>query len=386
MAFVKMFLNILSSSRLALILVVLVIIFSVAGAVLPQEGMVVGDAIAAWQKSHPMTARLFGPVGFFHVFVSWPFMITIIAFAVNTLTCTILRFVSDGGFSSFKGPGCIERLGFFVLHFSLILLFFGCFWGAATKLDGFIVLTQGQTFTGHRQQYQRIVEGPLRNKQPWQFEARMTDLQIKYEQGKYAVDIASSFDVYREKKLVAQGTARVNKPFVFEGLAFTLDQNGYSPHIAISQKKSGQQLVDSFVALKTFSDGPQREYRDFLPLPFLKNMVILTLYPSHERRDGRAVKTSESVDNPLIIVEVKDQSGKMISRSELPIHREVTVGEHTLEFKDLRQWASFRVVEDKGYPVVWISLWLGVAGLVLRYLPDLIKKPSYQKSQSDMKE
>jgi cytochrome c biogenesis protein ResB len=265
-------------------------------------------------------------------------------------------------------------------------LFFGCFWGAATKLDGFIILTQGQAFTGHRQQYQRIVEGPLRNKKTANFTARMTNLQIKYEQEKYAVDIASSFDVYRDNKLVAQRIARVNKPFVFEGLAFTLDQNGYSPHISISQKQSGRQLVDSFVALKTFGQGPEREYRDFLPLPFLKNMVILTLYPSHERRDGKAVKTSESVDNPLIIVEVEDQSGKKISQSELPLGQKVTVGEHTLEFKDLRQWASFRVVQDKGYPVVWVSLWLGVAGLLLRYLPDLIKKPSSPEPESEMKE
>jgi cytochrome c biogenesis protein ResB len=247
-------------------------------------------------------------------------------------------------------------------------------------------LTQGQAFTGHRQQYQRIVEGPLRNKKPWQFVVMMKDLQIKYEQEKYAVDIASSFDVYRQKKLVAQGIARVNKPFVFEGLAFTLDQNGYSPRISITEKQSGRQLVNSFVALKTFSDGPKRQYRDFLPLPFFENRVILTLYPSHERRDGKAVKTSESVDNPLIIVEVEDQSGKMISQSELPLNREVTIGGHTLEFKDLRQWASFRVVEDKGYPVVWVSLWLGVAGLVLRYLPDLIKKPSYHETESDIKE
>ncbi len=379
-------LHLLSSPRLALILVVLVIIFSVAGAVLPQQGMVAGDAIATWQKSHPMTAKIFGPLGFFHVFASWPFMITIIAFAANTLTCTIRRFVREGGFSSFKGPGCIERLGFFVLHFSLILLFFGCFWGAATKLDGFIVLTQGQAFTGHRQQYQRIVEGPLRSKKTANFTALMTDLQIKYEQEKYAVDIVSSFDVYREKKLVAQGTARVNKPFVFEGYAFTLDQNGYSPRISIKEKQTQKQLVDSFVALKTFSDGPQREYRDFLPLPFFKNMVILTLYPSHERKNSKAIKTSESVNNPLIIVEVQDQSGNIISRSELPIDREIPVGEHILEFKDLRQWASFRVVQDKGYTVVWVSLWLGVAGLLLRYLPDLIKKPSSPEPESDMKE
>ncbi|MHC4213091.1 MAG: cytochrome c biogenesis protein ResB [Planctomycetota bacterium] len=379
-------LHLLSSSRLALILVVMVIIFSVVGAVLPQRGMVTDEGIEIWQKSNPMATKILRPLGFFQVFVSWPFMITIIAFAVNTLTCTILRFLRDGGFSSLKGPGSVERLGFLVLHLSLILLFFGSFVGAATKLDGFIILTRGQAFTGHRQQYQRIIEGPLRNKEPGQFAALMTDLKIKYEKGKYAVDIASSFDVYRENKLVAKGTARVNKPFVFEGYAFTLDQNGYSPHISIKEKLTAKQIFNSFVALKTFDDGQQRQYSDFLPLPFLKNMVILTIYPSYERKDGKAIKTSESVENPLIIVEVQDQSGKIISRTELPIYREITVGEHTLEFKDLRQWVSFRVVQDKGYPIVWISLWLGVAGLVLRYLPDLIKKTSSPEPESEMKQ
>ena len=45
--------RLLGSSKLALVLVVLLILFSVVGAVLPQEGMLDVDKIAQWQQEHP---------------------------------------------------------------------------------------------------------------------------------------------------------------------------------------------------------------------------------------------------------------------------------------------------------------------------------------------
>jgi hypothetical protein len=49
----------------------------------------------------------------------------------------------------------------------------------------------------------------------------------------------------------------------------------------------------------------------------------------------------------------------------------MSLGKYTIGFTGLRRWSSFKVVEDPGYNLVWIALWLGAAALILRYVPDI---------------
>jgi hypothetical protein len=373
-------LRFLSSSKLALVLVLVVILFSLAGAVLPQEGMIESKDIAAWQQEHPTLTRALEPAGFFHVFQSWPFLITIVVLGVNTLTCTVLHFVKDGGLSALNGPRGIEKAGFLLLHLSLIVLFAGGFWSAATKLDGYIVLTEGQRFTEHHDSYVRLVEGPLRRERHKEFVVALKQVEIKYEKQRYQTDVTSNLEILSEGNKVANGAVKFNKPFTYKGLSFTQAETGFSPRLVIRENESGKILLNSFVALKTFRQSQEREYRDFLPLPFLKNRTIITLYPSYRMENGSAIKTSEEPDKPLLLVEEEDESGRVVSEKYLHLKGEIVLGEYSLGFTDLRHWSSFRVVEDPGYYVVCVSLWLGTVALLLRYIPDLLRwfrtKPS----------
>lgn len=370
----------LSSSKLALILIVLLILFSIAGAVLPQKGMFELREIEHWQQNHTTLTRILKPVGLFHVFYSWPFLTTISLLGANTLTCTILHFVKDDGLSSFKGPKAIEKIGFLLLHLSLIVLFAGGFLSAATRMDGHIILTEGQSFIEHHDNYVRLVEGPLRSENHEDFVLALKQVETKYEKQRYQTDLTSNIEIMSEGKKVASGTVKVNKPFTYKGISFTQDQTGFSPRIVICEKGSGKLMLNSFVALKTFSKGQEREYRDFLPLPFLKNRVIITLYPSYIMENGKAIKTSEQPDKPLLLIEEDDESGQDISQRFLHLHSQIELGEYSFGFTGLRHWSSFKVVEDSGYRIVCVALWVGLGALLLRYVPDILKwfgiKPS----------
>lgn len=363
----------MSSSKLALVLVLVVILFSLAGAVLPQQGMMESKDIAAWQQEHPALTRALEPAGFFHVFQSWPFLITIVVLGINTLTCTVVHFVKDGGLSALKGPGRIEKAGFLLLHLSLILLFAGGFWSSATKLDGYIVLTEGDRFTERHDSYLRLVEGPLRRERHKEFVVALKQVETKYEKQRYRTDVTSNLEILSDGNRVANGIVKFNKPFTYKGISFTQDQTGFSPRIMIREEESGRILKNIFVALKTFRESGEREYRDFLPLPFLKNRVIITLYPSYRMENGIAIKTGEELAKPLLLVEEEDESGQVISRNHLKSEGRVVLGQYSFDFTDVRQWSSFRVVEDQGYFLVCFSLWLGTAALLLRYVPDLLR-------------
>ncbi len=101
----------IASGTLALVLIALLIVFSILGAILPQEGQVTSGELARWQFDAPTVTRLAEPIGLFHVFRSWSFVIIITVLTLNTLTCTILHLVRQGGFRDLAGMALVRRVG-----------------------------------------------------------------------------------------------------------------------------------------------------------------------------------------------------------------------------------------------------------------------------------
>jgi len=148
----------------------------------------------------------------------------------------------------------------------------------------------------------------------------------------------------------------------------------------IRQKENEKLLVNSFIALRTFQEGEIRKYQDYLPLPFFKQRVVVTLYPRYTLVNGRVEKTGEEPENPLLVIKMEDNSGRVISQGQIKLGEKIEMSEHIFGFEELRYWSSFKIVQDQGYPIVVIALWLGVAALVLRYIPELRKWPPTKSS------
>ncbi len=371
-------LRVISSAKLALILVLLLILLAVAGAILPQEAMFSPADIIRWQDEHPAITGVFKPLGLFHVFHSIPFLVVILLLALNTLTCTLLYFVKEGGFSSLKGPGSAKRVGFIVLHLSLLILFAGGFYSTAVRMDGYLVLTEGQRLKEERGSYTRFAAGPLRRKKHRGFFLHLDNVQVEYQQGRYPVAITSHIEIHEKRRKVVETAIKVNHPFTYRGIDFTQDETGFSPRLLIREKAGRRVLVDSFIALKTFREGKSREYRDFLPLPFFKKRVIVTLYPAFTREKGQVKKSGEEPKNPLLLIEMEENPGQVVHREYIPMKGSVVLGDYTLTFAGLRRWSSFKVVDDPGYPIVMLALWLGIGAILLRYIPDL--RPWFSRS------
>ena len=361
----------IASGRLALVLIGLLIVFSILGAILPQEGQVTSGELARWQFDAPTVTRLAEPIGLFHVFRSWSFVIIITVLTLNTLTCTILHLVRQGGFRDLAGMALVRRVGFVVLHLSLLLLFAGGFLSAATDLDGKILLTEGQSFTDAHENFLQVQEGRLRREHHSGATVRLKSVDVQYASERYRVGVTSQLEVLKDGEPVSSGTVRINVPFEHEGLSYTHDQTGFSPRLILREARSGRLMADSFIALETVRKGGEREYRDFLPLPFLDQQVVVTLYPSFVREDGEIRKAGDRLAEPMLVLTTENDTGAVIERQHLAVGGRATIGRFTFEFPELRQWVSFRVGHDPGYPFVCVALWLAVAALVMRYLPDI---------------
>lgn len=362
-----------ASSKLALALVLILILFSAVGTVLPQHGRIEIQKINQWQAAHPVVSTLVKPVGFFRVFHSWPFLVTIFILAVNTLSCTLLRFIKEGKTAALRGPGALRMTGFLALHLSIILLLIGSGITSATKMKARIILTEGQAFIEKHSDYPQIVEGFLRPERHTHAEIRLKNVDIQYEQG-HPVAVTSSVDIRAPGRSPLHGDIRVNDPLKYQGIIFTQDRTGFSPRVRINRTSGGRPLlVDSFVSLQTFDTPDGKTYQDFLALPFVLEQFIFTVYPDHVLEGGRARKTGDADENPLLLIEVQDKAGRTMVRGHVPLGGEVELGEYRFAFPALRQWSSLMLVEDPGYLVVAVSLWLGLGAMVLRYVPVLEK-------------
>lgn len=363
-------LNFISSAKLALVLVALIILFAFVGVILPQQDRINTSDMDIWQQQHEAITEIAKPLGLFHVFTSWPFMILVIALAINTLTCTVIRFKEQGGIKAFSGPDAIQSIGFFLLHISIITLLAACFVSSAGKLDGYMLLSEGQYFLEDHDGYRRLVEGPLRPEKHKQFRLRLSDVDIKYENN-YQTEIIAKFDLMEDGKKVDENTAMVNHPLKIQGVSITIDETGFSPDIIITEEKRRVAILRSYIALKTFKENGNRRYLDYLPLPFLKDKVVMELLPDYEIKDGKPIKISEQPDKPMIIAQTWDPNDNIIEEKYMELGGKVILGDYNYQFISLRQWASFKVVDDPGYPFVCFSLWLGLIALIMRYLKEI---------------
>ncbi len=363
-------LNILGSSRFALVLILAVIVLTLAGVMLPQEGLFETTDIDLWQHAHPAVTNLLKPLGLFHVFHSWIFLIILSLLGINTLICTLLRFIKEGGLEVFKGPDYVRKLGFYFLHMSILILLAGGFISSAKRLSAYQLLTEGQGFYEQHDAYIKIVEGPLRKKEHKNFFMVLENLHVEYQKQR-PVEIASSVGFYDKNEKKTAAVIKFNEPFTFQGVSFTQDDTGYSPFIKIYDKQNQRLLLQSFIALKTFKTEKGVKYHDFLPLQFLKNRVELTLYPSHKKENGNIIKTGEELQDPAILIEEIDDAGTIVTSKHITEGEKVAIGEHIIEFGEIRRWSSFKVTEDPGYLTVCVAIWLGLAALILRYAPDI---------------
>jgi hypothetical protein len=348
---IRLFFAYLSSGKLALVLVAVLIVFSLVGVIFPQKGQLTANEILQWQQQYPSITAALSPFGFFSVFHSWPFMIVVGLLAINTLTCTVIHFAEKGGFKALVGPDAMVTTGFLLLHLSFIILLAGGFISAATRMDGYILLTEGQGFTDRPENYLRYSTGSLRPAGSREFSALLKDVHVTLEKSDYVIDMMTTLQFQSQQNRLTEGTVQINKPFSYNGMTFTLDETGYSPRLVLRQAGKQDPLVNSFVALQTFTENQGRQYRDYLPLPFFENRVTMELYPE----GNKDIKTGELLTEAVIFVKTEDSKGNFNGASRLPLGQKTIVDGYEFEVVELRQWASFRVSNDPGYPGVWFE-------------------------------
>lgn len=353
----------LGSAYLALLLVPAILLCSIVGAVIPQEGITAGSDLEAWRSLHPLLTRMVATWGGFHIFSSGLFLTLLTLLGVNIIACMATHWPGRKGIE--KRPQ-LEVAGFALLHVAVLLVISGGFVSAGWRTDGRILLTEGQSWRDAHDRYLALFEAPFRRCEHQGFEMTIDRIEQRFEGKDHQVELRSHFLLPAAAGATRQQALRVNDPFTFRGLTFTQDQIGFAPRLKIVREADRAPIVDSFLALKRFSTPNGSVHRDVLPMSFAGGTLVVTMFPSATWSNGVARKAGEAPDHPV----VKLEYGGPESREPpvfIKLGGEASVAGCRIRFSDWRYWSMYRVSADPGYPLVCAGLWLGLASLVMRY-------------------
>ena len=362
----------LASTNITLIVIGILILLSLVGALVPQQGMLEESGILEWKQGHPTVTPILLTLGLFTTFHSPLFLISLAILFLNTLACTFQSVVEDGLFSGNEPPIRLRRLGFLILHISILVCMAGGFISAAFRTSGQIILTEGQTFQDQHRNYSKLIEGPFRKEQHDEFKIELIDAQFEAPTDWWAGRKHCSIRLSANKTEPCTAEIEFNQPFRFKKITFTVQEIGFSPEIFITSRNPRIPPFNGFIALQVWGINKDREHRDFLPLPHSDRRLVLNLFPSHSISNGIAIKTSETVVNPALTVHLESSDGIQTPKQVVEPGNRIVLEDLNIQFGELRHWASFLVVQDPGYPIVCVSFWMAITALFLRYAPDIL--------------
>ncbi|BFM39703.1 cytochrome c biogenesis protein [Synechocystis sp. LKSZ1] len=387
----RFLLKTIADLRLAIVLLLLIAIFSISGTVIEQ-----GETLAFYQANYPTEPALFGflswqvilALGLNHVYQTWWFLSLLILFGSSLIACTwfrqwpalkaarrwqyyqkprqfqklalgfslpqtslggIVEPLQTRGYRVFQdGPklyarkGLVGKIGPIVVHAAMIIILIGAIWGA---LAGF--LAQEMVASGETFQVKNIIEaGPLAKGQiPKDWGIRVNRFWIDYTPSGAIDQFYSDLSVVdTDGQELDRKTIFVNQPLRYRGVTF------YQTNWGIAGVKA--QINNSPIFQLPMA-----------PLPTEQGGKLWgTWIPTKpDLSEGVALLTKD-LQGTMILY---DQAGNLSSAVRPGMSLEVNGV--TLKILELVGSTGLQIKADPGIPLVYLGFGLLMVGVVMSY-------------------
>jgi len=385
-------LSTIADLRLAIILLLIIAIFSISGTVIEQN-----QTINYYQENYPENPALFGfltwqvllNIGLNHVYTTWWYLAILFLFGSSLIACTFKRqlpalkaakiwqfydqprqfnklafsaevstesltkiesILNSKGYKVYSNDNCIYaqkglsgRIGPIIVHIGMIIVLLGAIWGAFSGFFAQEMIPSGDTFT-----IQNYLEaGKLTNlEQPQSFQVKVNDFWIDYTpEGKVDQFYSDLSVINKQGEEVKRKTIFVNEPLRYQGITF------YQTSWNISAVKV--QLNNSPI--------------------FQLPMAELTL-ENQGRIWGTWIPTKPDLSEGVSLV-TKDLQGTMFlynMQGELinAIRPNMPVEVNGINLKIVKLIGStgLQIKSDPGVPIVYLGFALLMVGVVMSYI------------------
>ena len=317
----------LKSTKLAIVLILYLAVTSGLSTFIPQ-----GEEISLYYQNYsPGLAWLVTSTQFYRFFQSIPFILPVVVFFLNLLTCSIVRLVKRLKSKSKK------RFGPDIIHFGILLLIVGALLSPSGRKEEMVFLGEGDstTLSGG---YELVLK-------TFEF--------LKYEDGR-PKDWLSEVDVIKDGDVVKSHTIEVNKPLKIGKLK--VFQSSYSQDMTATLSD-----LDG----ETFEIMPGDYYT-------ARNSIIVfrgvEIDPSAEKVDNSGCCPPNS---GYAVFEELSGQGEDMGHTVTAVYRvgvsEVIDG-FTIEKICISNQTGLQVVEDPSFLPVLISLILIGFGISLAFI------------------
>lgn len=384
-------LPLLADLRLAILLLLAIALFSIAGTVIEQ-----GQPLAFYQANYPEDPALFGfltwkvllGVGLDHVYRTWWFLALLILFGASLTACTFTRqfpalgaarkwqFYTqprqfqklalstelDGSLDTlsqlltqrryrvfrdqnrlYARKGIAGRIGPIVVHASMILILLGAIWGSITGFMAQEMVPSGETF-----QIRNIVQaGPWAGPQlPKDWSVHVNRFWIDYTPTGAIDQFYSDLSVLdNQGQEVKRQTIHVNEPLKYRGVS--LYQADWA--VAAVQVQLNNSPILQLPMAQVNTGGAGRIWGTWIPTkPDLSAGVSLV---------------ARDLQGMLLIY---DTAGNLMTTIRAGMATEVNGV--TLKIVDLIGSTGLQIKADPGIPLIYTGFGLLMVGVVMSYV------------------
>lgn len=386
------FLPILTDLRLAIVMLLIIALFSITGTVIEQ-----GQSVAFYQANYPEHPALFGfltwkvilAVGLDHVYRTWWFLALLILFGTSLTACTFTRqlpalksarkwkyYEKSSQFNKlalsaefdhislktlpellqqrrykvfqekdhiiYARKGITGRIGPIIVHIGIVTILLGSIWGTMTGFVAQEMIPSGNTF-----QVKNIIDaGPLASGQiPQDWAVRVNRFWIDYTPNGNIDQFYSNLSVVNGKgEEVKQEKIYVNKPLRYRGVTFYQTDWG----IAGVRVKLNNSPIFQLPMAPLDTKGKGKLWGTWIPTkPDLSEGVSLL---------------AKDLQGMVLIY---DGTGKLVNTLRSGMGMEVNG--ITLKLVDIVGSTGLQIKADPGIPIVYTGFAILMAGVVMSY-------------------
>lgn len=343
----------LASTRLAFILIAVLVLLLILSALIPQQD-IAEDQILNWREFLGDKYVVIDKLGLDRIYFTPTFFIVLGLLAVNLLFGNVKRFRSV-----YKAERTLlktRHLGSILFHLSLILIMMAVILNFLYKYDGVLAMTEGQSLSDTPESYHREFRGPLYADNYGRFTLSLTDLRSSDGDSSSLGKIAS-INVLTDRPDF-EADISTNHPFKWRELEFHYGlKSGYSPEVLLTDS-DGNVLFRSFVRIANRKENGSHLHRDFIVVPDNNLHLEIEVKPAPVGQD-------------VIYQLTASQDSIVLFAGGINSNDTVSFSGYKFTIPRLRQWCYIDVVKSPYLNLVFFGFWSALAGLTLSFVSRL---------------
>jgi cytochrome c biogenesis protein ResB len=264
--------------------------------------------------------------------------------------------------------------GMILFHLSFVAMLGGIIYNSLFYFHGLIRLTEGETLPNENpQSYDVSNRGRLFDQSRLKGETTLIKMHTKYKVN--GDDKMAAYEIaVGEGRARKQGIVYITQHLDYRGFRYYADREGYSLLITLHDRlrkelygahiplQSFKQKDDKYLYMTGTKDSPAPLAFPQDPLKPLFDLQVTYLPTPLKERAGDAVfqvwqHTMVPEEGTGPFAEGKAEIGGMVK-----------AGNYYLSAKEVRYWVAMSVRYDPGQPIVLASLWVGLGGMIITFI------------------